>query len=706
MVAEATLQPFPPFGMLALVRGAQWSALANALRSNPPLAFDTARYPYFDRALAEAAKIPPLYNNLQVEYPLYAGLRFNIAALRNQMATAMLGTSYTVADKRRVIPRLKNIAEAIGDAIANRELNPHTIGVTGAGAGEIYEYLLYIQDQAGLSSTVKNTLRRVVGKRGLNFNLPPIETTPFCKANLASPAKAAATAAKLATQASGGNNETLRSLQVEGEKLADIAEQMIDVAIKLDHVEDMDEVAKEESVEEARTILRWLRNLQATDRDMEEWMAQGTATVAVSKASKLQKIVQTFVQMLRRKADTSDDAQVREAVEAVRAIALFIGEEALRTLPEGHPRAAALDKKLDSLPEAWEKRSAQPVQRLLDIMEAAIERLSGQLLSDMSVGEKLAAASANINKNLSQIRGKVDTMKSPAREESVELARDILDKLKKAPFSQKTAKEMVDKSTPQEKLAMAQKVDEGVEAYKNIVNEAAQKNPDSYFSDARIKEASEAASCFAHTIALMAAKELPGSVAAAQQISSEAARDPEEWKKLHGHTVERLVKSMEGGVEKAANDIAQEQEQDRQEEQGQEAAQDAAQQASDGTRKRRRRRRSSSGKGGGKARRQAQEMSADDRALGQGRFREEPKKERSARTVAAPAGLNTTDLAAVREVAGALFNSSTDGGSGGSPSIGMKNVLADEKIVPDDKTNAESFAEREKQGKPTPGKRN
>ncbi len=701
MSQDVVIQPFPPFGLLATVSDTHWSAIAGALRSYPQLAFDTGRYPYFDRVIAEAARKPPLYNTLQREYPLYAGLRFNIAALRNHLATSMLGSSFTINDKKRVIPRLQNIAGAIGEAIASGEISPHATSVEGAGAAEIYDYLLYIQDQPGLSPKLRALLRRAMGRRQLNFSLPPRESTPFSPANLAPPVVIPSSLAKLlGDRKPNPDDQQMRSLQKDAERLAEIGEQMLDVALALDNVEDMAFEPKAESVEEAKKILRWLRNLQATDRNVEEWLDLGTPQAMVAKAEKLQQIVNVFVQLLQRQKDmaSTSGSGILEAIEAIRAISIFISEHAVSLLPESHKRGKVLDQVLDELPDHWEKRAAQPVRRLLDLIEGAIERLSGIKINEQTVGERLAAASASLNKNLDRLR-KVDTMGTPAREESVELAREILDKLRNASFNKKSPKEMIE-AKPEEKLAMVEKLDEGVEAYANLVNEAARANPQAP-RDKRITDATDAAACFSHAVALMAAKEMPGSVAAAQQISAEAARDPEEWKNLKDHTVERLTQSMEGGVEKAASDVAAEQEQQQQEEQGQEAAQQA-QEASDNTRRKRRKRRAAT-KGTGKARKQQVDLTADDFVLKQGRFREDAPSVGSAPqpTIA----LKQADMAAIKEVAGSLRTVSEDA----KPNMAMTSVAPDEKIAPDDKSQATRFSEREQQSasKPiAPGKRN
>src|SRR5262249_1235083 len=119
----------------------------------------------------------------------------------------------------------------------------------------------------------------------------------------------------------------------------------------------------------------------------------------------------------------------------------------------------------------------------------------------------------------------------------------------------------------------------------------AETNPN-IMQDPRIKDASDAVATFAHGVKLMAAKEMPGSIAAAQQISADATQNPEAWDKLQDHTVGRLVKSMEGGLEKAVSSIEAEQQEQQDQQQAQEAALDAALHHADTARRKKRKRRS------------------------------------------------------------------------------------------------------------------
>ncbi|MDE3037239.1 MAG: hypothetical protein KGJ21_02105, partial [Pseudomonadota bacterium] len=257
----------------------------------------------------------------------------------------------------------------------------------------------------------------------------------------------------------------------------------------------------------------------------------------------------------------------------------------LSLLPDNHPDRTRLEALLPSLPKRAGLRQAQSVQRLLALMVRAFER---------PAPEQLAAISATMRQGARQLYS-IDTLKHPAREESIELAREILRRLRNMRGSNETPASAIGIGNAEEKTALAQKLEDILEIYKNLLSEAAEINP-GILNDPRIRDANEAAGCFAHAISLMAAREMPNSLAAAQQISADIAQMPEEWKNLDSRTVSRLTKTMEAGVERAAQDIeAGQQETQRQGDLAQEAVDHARQQEQMFHHRKRRRRSGSSG---------------------------------------------------------------------------------------------------------------
>jgi hypothetical protein len=168
-----------------------------------------------------------------------------------------------------------------------------------------------------------------------------------------------------------------------------------------------------------------------------------------------------------------------------------------------------------------------------------------------------------------------------------------------------------------------------VDTYKNLLLEIAQTNPD-IMKDPLIVEANDAVSSFGAAVSLMAAKEMPNSIASAQQIS---AVDENALGSLADRTLSRVVKSMEGGMEKAVNELESQQNED----QAQQETRDANVQLNEHVQGKagRKKRKSRSGFGGRKQQKMQQDISADDFVLKQGRF-SEPARAEARPTRAAP----------------------------------------------------------------------
>jgi hypothetical protein len=320
-----------------------------------------------------------------------------------------------------------------------------------------------------------------------------------------------------------------------------------------------------------------------------------------------------------RNPDSVRDMFVEDGKFAADALRLATAEFVMRNLPKNHPQQAKLEQFVFSMPEHAHARQTQSLDRLLDNISTGLERATGKQVSERSPAERLISASNRIQKAARKMRS-IDTLDPPARQESLDLAHDILRRLKEMEMSRKPISEFIETARPEEKAAVAEKIDEVVDMYKNLVSEAATINP-ALMQDPRIQEGVDAVDEFAHTVKLMAAKEMPNSVASAQQIGADATQDPKEWDKLHDRTIERILTSMEGGLEEAVDTIdVQEQAEEQAEEEARDAAIDAAMHTHSMSSRKKRKRWTRSGAGGKRQDKISQDLRADDRAAGQGRF--------------------------------------------------------------------------------------
>ncbi|MDX1974322.1 MAG: hypothetical protein SFT92_01460 [Rickettsiales bacterium] len=476
--------------------------------------------------------------------------------------------------------------------------------------------------------------------------------------------------------------------------LVALAEKLIALANKLNLADVLDEGITCVSIDELRKIVRWMRNLQATDKDLEEWLERGEIEEQAAKIDNIHRMLATFAVHLReaikKYPSIIRDPAVVDATSAASAMALVSLEHALISLPQGHPDIPKLEALLRGIPRSYELRIQQSVRRLVDTLSAGIERVSGLTADDRTPADRMMEVSGRIRNSAHQLRS-IDSLPPPAREESIELAREIIRRLKNMNFSDKTVKEMIDMDRPDERAQLAAKIDEMVESYRDLVVEAVAGNVD-IMNDPRIQKANKAVGEFAHALSLMAKKEIPVSMAAVQQISADIANMPEDWKTMEGRTVGRLLQTMDAGVERAASEIQQQQEKAEQQSQA------SAEALSNDRNKRRSRRRRSSGVGGAAQRKVNQDLTADDRALGQGRFADSPQA-----AAPPPPRLNSESLDAIRALGNALRNLSNQAAElgiqvgGAQPEVkAPKTSSRDDPFGKTDRTFTQQVAEQQR----------
>lgn len=331
---------------------------------------------------------------------------------------------------------------------------------------------------------------------------------------------------------------------------------LLDTSHKLQSPESLPVPATQENtVEIARKTLRFLRNLQDLPQDMENWLNIGELPEQQNKAELLEKLINLYAGQIKiaqlSNPDLLNHFTIDHANHAAGSLALSITLHTLEKLPEDSPSSAPLDSELDDILPEWDNRQTQSVEQLIDALESGLTHLLNKPLGDRSPIDRLVEVSNNLQEAMRQLYS-IDTLEEPAREESIELAREILRRLKNMTFSDKDIEDAIDTGKPNEKLAFAKRIAEMLNVYKNLLSEATKTNPN-IINDIRVKNASDAANDCANGIKLMAAKEIPTAASSLMQISADA--EQVEGKKFQSTSLNRLMHKMEGGVEKAHEEI-------------------------------------------------------------------------------------------------------------------------------------------------------
>lgn len=208
----------------------------------------------------------------------------------------------------------------------------------------------------------------------------------------------------------------------------------------------------------------------------------------------------------------------------------------------------------------------------------------------------------------------------PLKREAIDHGITILRWFRDIEFSDKSAMEMLESGAPEEKNEMVGLVSKFVGYYQKISARAFERDA-SLAEREEVREADTAMQILRHTIKLLAAMEKPVSMAQTQQISSDSTQQPKRWDEMGGQTIDRLMKTLKGGLESVVSAFEQQQEEAQQQEQ-QEAVDQALSHGDDAKRKRRRKKKQQQAVQGAKQQlRVEQALHAGDYALGQGMHR-------------------------------------------------------------------------------------
>lgn len=672
-----------------------WAAHAEMIKDrNLNLYFNPEKFPYFDQIIAEKLGDSPIVNPNHRDYAKYEDLRTNLAVLRNDIIGIKVDDGSFDPEDVVHIPAIAGIATAIADGLKNdtwlrRPFAPYiskdVANVEAVGAREVYKHLLAQQSQSWgkILEPIRSRFKELLGIADVTWGLPPIEATPFSDQGLSAappPHRESYTAEELTAACAKENNG-----------LVTLCDKTIGLASDTLSLETLRAPDRETSASEARKLFRFLRNLQHGDADVETWMGAGTPVEQVTKAESLHRLIEIYAgelhKMTRARPESFYNIAIEDASEAAGGFALGMAVHTANSLPPASADVKHLDGLIDAMPEVWDQRSQQSVNRLLATLEAGLRHTMGADVSDKSAADRLVEFSENIRNTAQRIR-RAEDMDLPAREESIELAREILRKLKNITFNDRPIDELT-RGDMDSKAEFAQKIDEMSELYRNILSEAAAQNP-AILQDARVQQANEAVGQFAHAVSVMAAKEIHTDTAAAQKISAEVAAMPSEWKNMDGQTVGKLASRMEEGLEQAVGELAaaQQEQQKRDEETFHEAE-------TNHSRRRRRRRSAASGMSAGAMRKVDQDIKADDRAAGQGVFRgsSNPAPTRGAPPARPSVQLRPEDLAAVQTMSDNLRALSNAAADAAASTLAVVDVKAGDKIVPDDK-GAASFVDQ------------
>lgn len=380
--ANARIQFWPHVGKFIIPRENSFAAHLQLVQGgrNVDLHFDPATYKFFDRIIAETAQRPEIFEPSHPSYAHYAPLRDNLAVLRNDvMGMYMDDGSFDPGDEKH-IPQIVSIANEIGQAINNEHrrlprlfaphLNTDLLNMEGDGAAYAYRHLRSRQRGAGLLSGLINDIRQWMGMPLREWNLPPVQYTPFSEDGLNAEAPP----------------DVLCMTQDQLTRYCHLLKQPAQLAVaKFDQgrqemppVENnLSQVQKRETIDHGITILRWFKDIEFSDKSVMELMDTGTPEEKAEMVGVVAKFVQYYTQItqraLKRDPNLANNPQIQEANAVAKVLEHSIELLAKLEKPISLAQTQQIGSDATRQPEKWGELGHETVDRLMQTLKGGLE---------------------------------------------------------------------------------------------------------------------------------------------------------------------------------------------------------------------------------------------------------------------------------------------------------------------------------------------
>lgn len=413
------------------------------------LSFDPEAFEAFDGVVARVFLSPAISHPNHPDYFSFEPLRDNIATVRNFAMVEILKQTdlNDPAAVNAAMQKCNEMGREIGvalqrDTITRRPGSLHLdvtkSSVPGAGAAEIYKLLQRKQHRSPLLRPLDWVLKRDYRQ----WNLPPIEDTPFSSANVQSfcipadgpqapacaapapdispepvvPAAAPATEAQTAPEPAVAPAPAAPSVS-SGQQLAALGASIMGNARSLDKVEKLPRPVKDRAIELARDILDKLRLGLGEGGSIASWLSlPGNDAVAYTEG--VSQLTELYAQSYE--TATAYSPQLASSPFLVGANAAlgklsYLAKAHAYTQLEGEgllDDAAMLRAELETYPAEWTNLEGDTVESLLSQIQSGLEithkaALDGEMQAlqqtnpSLSVKSKAAELGALLQKGVS-----------------------------------------------------------------------------------------------------------------------------------------------------------------------------------------------------------------------------------------------------------------------------------------------------------------
>lgn len=363
------------------------------------LDFSAEQSPAFDGVMEQHFRAPAFSLPEHPHYFDYEPLRDNVSVVRNYVMQSLLSQHdirdpdefYTVSQKMEEMSSEIGKALQRDNAVFSRpgsvKLSTLDASAPGTGAAMIYDLLCKKQESSKSFSGIKNFF----GVGTSEWNLAPIESSPFSKANVdafclthppqvepeVTPQPEPAPVPQPTPEATAEKGLS------QAQKLAALGTGIAGAAFSLDRVHALSQPVKTRSVELAREILDKLRvTLGGTSQD--QWL-ELPAEAAMQANESLRSISSVYADLYQQALQVNpaleQDATMQQSNAAMGKLAYLMKQQAgMKLIDEGRADEASLImQELETYPEAWQPAPNETPDILLAQVQTGMDQAQATL---------------------------------------------------------------------------------------------------------------------------------------------------------------------------------------------------------------------------------------------------------------------------------------------------------------------------------------
>lgn len=395
MVEASAIHDHRHAGRFVIPKHNTWAAHRELVRDPVlKLRYSSIAYPLFDEIIHQNSSYRPIWDKMDGRYEAYDVLRENIAVVRNYIMSEFFPDGSADAEDMAKVKQMQQIASFLVKGMNNDgfSFNPLSLfrttiriekaNLPGTGAQYLYRKILEKQHYNSWLAPIMWPIHLITGRVGKNWNLPPLENSPFSDEALRQPPPGnppydAADIAVPEPMAAKDSRDPHTAAHGAAEELNAIAGDIANTAIPhYDSVDTMQEPSRREAVDLARDILRKLKVMMGQVPLEQGLKVSGAGSFTILDALKGAVNVFEFnlKKLLPLDPDILNNPAIVAANKAIGTLGYVAKLEVLKMAEKTGNKELlrAVTEDIHAMPQAWKDIKGKNFGELLDALESGM----------------------------------------------------------------------------------------------------------------------------------------------------------------------------------------------------------------------------------------------------------------------------------------------------------------------------------------------